>query len=211
MEFIAPLKQSRSEFIVKRSKFIGHVFPAFSEAEAIEYINEIKQEHSNATHNVFAYSINAESFAEKVSDDSEPRGTAGYPILDVIKKRNLQNILCVVTRYFGGIKLGAGGLVRAYSNAASLALDNTRLVTYKYHDLLTVEVNYDQFNKLKQEIELQKATIKNTSFAEKVTVDFFALPQSKTTLTSIINDLTSGRSAVRKAQGKYLPVQHKPN
>lgn len=212
MEFIAPLRQAKSEMIIKRSRFIGHVFPAFSEEEALGHVGSVKHEHRAATHNVFAYSVGVGTFAERASDDGEPRGTAGYPVLDVIKKRNLQNVVCIITRYFGGTKLGAGGLVRAYSNTASRVLDNAGLAVYRYHDFVTAIVDYDQFGRVQREIELAKAVIHNTSFAEKVTIEFFALPELTQGLRSLINDITSGLGVVSVSQGKYLSVRElQPN
>ena len=200
MEFIAPLSQAKSEMVIKKSRFIGHVFPAFSEAEAVMHIESVKQEHMSATHNVYAYSVGVGTFAEKTSDDGEPRGTAGYPVLEVIKKRNLQNVVCIVTRYFGGIKLGAGGLVRAYSNAASLALDKAGVAVYRYHDLITATVDYDRFGRVQKELETVKATIHNISFADKVTVEFFAVPELTQALRSMIEDITAGAGVVSVSQ-----------
>ena len=201
------MSQAKSEMVIKKSRFIGHVFPAFSEAEAVMHIESVKQEHMSATHNVYAYSVGVGTFAEKTSDDGEPRGTAGYPVLEVIKKRNLQNVVCIVTRYFGGIKLGAGGLVRAYSNAASLALDKAGVAVYRYHDLITATVDYDRFGRVQKELETVKATIHNISFADKVTVEFFAVPELTQALRSMIEDITAGAGVVSVSQGKYLPVR----
>ncbi len=207
MEFTAPLKPSKSEMVIKRSRFIGHAFPAFSEDEAKEHIESIRQEHRAATHNVFAYSISVGAFAEKAFDDGEPKGTAGYPVLDVIRKRNLQNVVCVVTRYFGGVKLGARGLVRAYSNTASKALDSSGLAVYKYHGLFSAVVAYDQFERIKREIEMVDGVIHNTSFAEKIAVQFYVIPDVFEQLTSLIKDVTSGQGLVKVSQGKYLPTK----
>ncbi|HHX10966.1 MAG TPA: YigZ family protein [Firmicutes bacterium] len=207
MEFIAPLSRAKAELIIKKSRFIGHVFPAFSEEEAVKHIESVKQEHLDATHNVYAYSVGVGSFAEKASDDGEPRGTAGYPVLEVIKKRNLQNVVCVVTRYFGGIKLGAGGLVRAYSNAASSALDKAGLAIYRYHDLVTATVDYDRFGRVQREIEIAKAVIHDIAFTEKVSVQFFVLPELTQALKSLIEDITAGLGVISVSQGKYLPVR----
>lgn len=207
MEFIVPSKQAKAELIIKKSRFIGHVFPAFSEEEAINHIESVKLQHPDATHNVYAYSVGVGSFAEKASDDGEPRGTAGYPVLEVIKKRNLQNVVCVVTRYFGGIKLGASGLVRAYSNAASSALDKAGVAVYRYHDLVKATVDYDRFGKVQRELETAMAVIHDTSFAEKVTIECFVLPELTQAIKSLIEDITAGQGVVTVSQGKYLPVR----
>ncbi len=207
MEFIAPLRQAKTEVVIKRSRFIGQVFPAFSEEEALKYIESVKNEHSNATHNVYAYSVGVGTFAERASDDGEPKGTAGYPILDVIKKRDLRNVVCIVTRYFGGTKLGAGGLVRAYSNTASMALDKAGLAVYKHHDFVTATIDYDQLGRTQREIETSGSVIHNISYAEKVTIEFYALPETTQTLKSRIRDITSGTAIVDVSDGKYLSVR----
>lgn len=206
MEFIAPEKQAKAEIVVKKSKFIGHVFPAFSEEEALNYIESVRKEHYAATHNVYAYSVGVGNFAEKASDDGEPRGTAGYPVLEVIKKRNLKNVVCVVTRYFGGIKLGASGLVRAYSNAAALALDKAGIAVYRYHDLITIEVDYDKFGKVQRQLEDAGGIIDDVSFADKVSIRCFVAPELTQAVKSLVEDITAGTGTAVVSQGKYMPV-----
>ena len=124
MEFLSPAKEASAEYIVKRSRFIGTVSPAFSESEAEAFVSSIRAKYPDATHNVYAYSVGSGTPLDRLSDDGEPRGTAGYPVLDVIHKRGLKNVVCVVTRYFGGTQLGAGGLLRAYGKTANLALES---------------------------------------------------------------------------------------
>ncbi|MGI6627576.1 MAG: IMPACT family protein [Bacillota bacterium] len=207
MEFIAPMKQAKIETVIKKSRFIGHVFPAFSEEEALGHIESVKIANPAATHNVYAYSVGIGTFAERASDDGEPRGTAGYPVLDVIKKRELRNVVCVITRYFGGTKLGAGGLVRAYSNAASMALDQAGLAVYMYHDFLTAIVDYDQFGRVQREIEIAGSFIHNISYTDKVTVEFFAIPETAPMLQARIRDITSGLGNFTISEGKYIPIR----
>ncbi len=207
MEFTAPRRQAKIEIIIKKSRFIGHVFPAFSEEEALGQIESVRNQHRDATHNVFAYSVGIGNFAERASDDGEPRGTAGYPVLDVIKKRGLSNVACVDTRYFGGTKLGAGGLVRAYSNAASMALDRAGLAVYMYHECLTAVVDYDQFGRVQREIETSGSVIQNISYAGKVTIEALALPETARILKDRIRDITSGLGSADISPGRYLPVR----
>ena len=132
--------ESTAEIVVKKSKFIANTFQVNSKEEAEEKINEIRKKYYDAKHNCYAYIVEN---IEKSSDDGEPSKTAGTPILDILKKRNLQNVLVVVTRYFGGILLGTGGLVRAYSQAAQDALETSEIVTKVKGERYTIFINYE--------------------------------------------------------------------
>ena len=122
-------KYGQDEFIVKKSRFIGYCAPIKSEGEALEFIGKIKSKHRDATHNVYAYVLGDTSNTQRFSDDGEPSGTAGIPVLEVIKKEDLRNIIVVITRYFGGIKLGGGGLIRAYTKGAKLGIEAAKIIT----------------------------------------------------------------------------------
>ena len=129
-QYLSILEESTAEITEKKSKFIGHVKPVTSESQANEYLRNIREKHWGARHNVYAYALKT-NFKSKASDDGEPHGTAGIPILEVIKKNSLLDVMIIVTRYFGGILLGTGGLTRAYSQCASLAIQNAKTVNYK--------------------------------------------------------------------------------
>ncbi len=208
MEFIAPRKLGNSEVVVKKSRFIGQAAPCFSEQEASRFISNVKGEHPEATHNVYAYCIGIGDFAERASDDGEPRGTAGYPVLAVIKKQNIQNVVVTVTRYFGGIKLGAGGLIRAYSTTASLALNDAGLSLYRYHDLVTISCDYNHFGSVHRTIEGLGCKTANISYAEKVTIEAFVMPEDISNLQSLIQDLTSNKAHLEVSQGMYIAVRN---
>ena len=208
MEFMAPRKLGNSEIVVKKSRFIGQAAPCFSEQEASEFISNIKREHSGATHNVYAYCIGIGDFAERASDDGEPRGTAGYPILAVIKKQDIQNVVVTVTRYFGGIKLGAGGLIRAYSTTASLALNDAGLALYRYHDLVTISCDYNQFGGVQRTIEGLGCKTAKISYAEKVTIQAYVIPEDISSLKSLIQELTSNKAHFEVSQGMYIAVRN---
>ena len=120
-EYLVPTQAADAEYTVQRSRFIGHIRPVENEEQALTLLKQTREKYWNANHNVYAYIIHGG--ATRYSDDSEPQGTAGMPVLDVLRKTGLENVLCIVTRYFGGILLGAGGLVRAYTKSASLAVD----------------------------------------------------------------------------------------
>lgn len=205
MEFLSPAKQASAEYIVKRSRFIGTVSPAFTESEADSFVESVRAKYPDATHNVYAYSVGLGTPIERLSDDGEPKGTAGYPILDVIHKRSLRNVVCVVTRYFGGTLLGAGGLLRAYGKTANLALDEAGALKYIYHSLMRVRVAYDQFGRLQRELENQGCVIDNVDYGEAVQISAFVKEEAVPALTKRISDLTAGRAEISVSEGKPIP------
>ena len=131
-------QEASAEFTEKKSVFIGHAKPVKSDAEAMEFVAKIKEKYKDARHNCYAYYLNSGVLA-RYSDDNEPQGTAGMPILEVIKKSGVNDCVVAVTRYFGGILLGAGGLVRAYSTAAGLAIEAAGVVTYEEYEVYSLE------------------------------------------------------------------------
>ena len=163
-------KEASDEFTEKRSRFIGYIKPVTTEAEALEFIEGIKKKHWDAKHNVYAYALR--SGASRFSDDGEPQGTAGMPVLDVLKKSNVVDCVVVVTRYFGGILLGGGGLVRAYSHAASIAVSAAGIKEMKPYTLLTTTVDYNLYGKLENVINSNNGSVENSDFKENVTVSF---------------------------------------
>ena len=170
-------KEAQAEFTEKRSRFIGYVKPVSSEAEALEFVESIRKKHWDAKHNVYAF--NLKNGVSRFSDDGEPQGTAGMPVLDVLKKQNVVDCVVVVTRYFGGILLGAGGLVRAYSHAAALALDAAKIKEMCPHTLFKTTVDYNLFGKLENTILQNGGVVENTDFAENVIV-YFLIPKKCT-------------------------------
>src|SRR5579875_2615779 len=156
------------EINIQKSRFIAHVQRAESEQEAQEFIQNIKKRHWNATHNCSAYLIGEHDQIQKANDDGEPSGTAGVPILEVLKKRNLKDTVVVVTRYFGGIKLGAGGLIRAYGKAASEGLDATGIVERRLTQIIHVQIDYTWLGKLEKEIRASDYKIKEIHYLDTV-------------------------------------------
>lgn len=142
MEYYTPAKSVRSETVINRSRFICTVSPVIDEPDAIEKLKSIRKEFSDATHNVYCYIADKNGNTVRFSDDGEPQGTSALPMLDVLKKKNLVKVLCVVTRYFGGIKLGANGLVGAYSSAVSTALEKATVDKYIKSVAFEITVNY---------------------------------------------------------------------
>lgn len=158
-----------NEIIEKKSRFIANVYNIESVAEAEEKIKQIKKKYYDAKHNCFAFSVLEENqIKTKISDDGEPSGTAGEPILNVIEKNKLQNILIIVTRYFGGILLGAGGLVRAYSNASIEALNKAKIVKKELGNKIKVEISYSDNEKFKYYCNKNKINIVNVEYAENI-------------------------------------------
>jgi uncharacterized YigZ family protein len=161
-------KPAEVEVDIKRSKFIAAASPVDDEDAANSFIDQIKEKHKRATHNVFAYLINEQVM--RCSDDGEPAGTAGRPVLEVLKKQNLERTAVVVTRYFGGIKLGAGGLVRAYSDAAQKAVERAGIVEKRLHQEISVQVAYQLFGSVKRELELAGGLIQDIAYGEQVCI-----------------------------------------
>ena len=172
--FITVKGEAHAEFEEKRSVFIGHATRVDSEEEAQVFIKALKKQYQDATHNVYAYMLRGDTVA-RYSDDGEPQGTAGMPVLDVIRKSGVRNVCVVVTRYFGGTLLGAGGLVRAYSHSASIALDAAGIITYRPYSEFELICGYSEYQKYSVILADHSAFIDSTDFAENVTIRY-ALP-----------------------------------
>lgn len=162
-------KEASAEFTEKKSVFIGYACPVKTEEEAVEFIKKIRHKHGDATHNCYAYQLNGGGIA-RYSDDGEPQGTAGVPILDVIKKSGVDDCCVVVTRYFGGILLGAGGLVRAYAAGAKVALDAAHIVTYESYTEFRVVCDYSAYQKLANELPKYGVITDASDFGGSVTL-----------------------------------------
>lgn len=169
-EYFIPTGAGEAEYVEKRSRFLGHVRPVKSEEEARAFIAEIKKEHYDARHNCWCYIIRGG--AERYSDDGEPQGTAGIPVLDVLLKEGLTDCVVVATRYFGGTLLGTGGLVRAYSHTAKIAVEAGEIITMKLCKVLRVCCDYNFYGRLNSLIPELGGIIEDTDFADIVTVTF---------------------------------------
>ena len=186
---------SEAEYTVNRSRFIGRCFPVDSEEAALCLLGDIRKKHWDATHNCFAYRI-GENAAARFSDDGEPGGTAGKPIMDVLTGRGLTNVLCVVTRYFGGILLGAGGLVRAYSKSAADAVTKAGMVSYLPGTVLDIPMDYSRYGALEGFIRAN-AEVRNVAFAQNVVVTVAA---EDTNLLKFMKEVTE------RSDGRCTPV-----
>ncbi len=164
-------ERATAEFEEKRSIFIGHAMHVTNEEEANAFIKEIKKEHRDATHNVFAY-ILGDGTVARYSDDGEPQGTAGMPALEAIRKNGVTDVCVVVTRYFGGTLLGAGGLIRAYSHGATIALEAAGIITYEPYDEISLSCGYSEYQKYAALLAGAGVIIDGVEYAADVTVRF---------------------------------------
>jgi len=187
------LKSAASAKIIeKKSVFIGYASPVKDEKEALDFIGKIKELHSDATHNVFGYYIKSGIYA-RYSDDGEPQGTAGVPVLDVIKKSGIDDAVVVVTRYFGGTLLGAGGLVRAYSSAAREAIEAAGIVTFEEYTECSIKMSYSDHAKLKNELEKFSVITDDCEFSSDVILKIAVKSTLFEELSGKLNELTGGR------------------
>lgn len=185
-------KEASDFFIEKKSKFIGYAKPVKTQEEAVEFISKIKSKHWDATHNVYAYVLR-ENNIQRYSDDGEPSGTAGVPVLDVMLKESLVDVCVVATRYFGGTLLGAGGLVRAYSHTSKIALDAAGIITMAQCSVMSAEVDYSFYDRLNILLSDFSAVILNTSFSDKVCVEFSVKENIVDSLNAKLIDVSNGK------------------
>ncbi len=184
--------EGEAEFVEKKSVFIGHAAPVKTEEEAQAYVKKYKNAYMDARHNVWAYLMKGEIVA-RYSDDGEPQGTAGVPVLDTIRKSGVTDAVVVVTRYFGGILLGAGGLVRAYSHTAKLALEAAHVITYERYTELELNCSYSDYQRYLAELPRFGAVVDDTQFADRVTLRFAVKDCVTEGLFRFIQELSGGR------------------
>lgn len=200
------LENASDEFVEKRSRFIGYCKPVKTEQEAIDFINEKRSEHWNATHNVYAYSLR-EGNIKRYSDDGEPSGTAGMPVLDVIVKNEIVDVVVVVTRYFGGVLLGTGGLVRAYSHGSKIAVEAAKPVIMQNCLVCEARCAYNQYGKVSSLIIGVGAAVDDTVYESDVLIKFHIKPDLLGTLNKKLADATSGEVTVEQKDEQYFAVQ----
>lgn len=184
--------ESSDSFIEKKSRFIGYVKPVKTQDEAVEFINTIKSKHWDATHNVYAYVLRDNNI-QRYSDDGEPSGTAGVPVLDVLLKESLVDVCVVATRYFGGTLLGAGGLVRAYSHTSKIAVEAGRIITMAQCSVLHTAVDYSFYDRMNILLNDFKANIINTDFSDNVKITFSVKENEQDALQAKLTDISNGK------------------
>ena len=195
-----------AEFVEKRSRFIGYISPVTTQQDAIAFIDSIKSKHWDATHNVPAYIIRNGNIC-RFSDDGEPQGTAGMPVLDVLRKSGVTDVVTVATRYFGGILLGGGGLVRAYSHTASIALQAAQIITMRECLLLSLTCDYGRYGRVASLVPECGGVTDDTVFEEKVTVKFHLAPELLGTFRKKLADATNGQIDVTEDGKKFFEFE----
>lgn len=193
-----------AEIVIKKSRFIGQAKPVETEEEAVAFIESVKKEHWNATHNCSAYMLGERDQIQKASDDGEPSGTAGKPILEVIRHQGLKNTVVVVTRYFGGILLGAGGLIRAYTDGAVEGIKAAGPVTRMLHQDIRVSVDYTWLGKVENELRNRGTLLGETEFTDKVTLLCRPLWEEADRFVFWMTDLTQGQCIIHKGEEAYI-------
>jgi len=191
------------EIVIEKSRFIANISRAETEEEAIEFIQSIKKKHWNATHNCSAYLIGEHDLIQKANDDGEPSGTAGVPILEVLKKRKLKDTVVVVTRYFGGIKLGAGGLIRAYGKSTSEGLNATGIVERKLMKVVHIKVDYTWLGKLENELRASVYEIKEIHYLDAVEFEVYVEEAMVGTFTEWMVEMTNGQGNISTGETLY--------
>ena len=189
-EYLVPTDFGQDEFVEKKSRFIGRVWPVETEEEALERIAEMKKQHYDATHNCWAYVIR--DGAVRFSDDGEPGGTAGMPMVQVLQKEQLYNIVCVVTRYFGGTLLGAGGLVRAYTKGAKIAIDAAGKSMKRVWSVIYLPCPYNYYERVKLEIAAFDGVLRDTQFGAEVELEILIARGKAQDFLDRITDMTAG-------------------
>ena len=200
-----PSVPSEAEQVVNRSRFIGSCFPVSSEDEALALLDKVRKKHCDATHNCYAYSLLGG--IRRFSDDGEPGGTAGMPIMDTLIRSNTENALIVVTRYFGGILLGSGGLVRAYSSAASSCLRAAGVVDMQPCALIEFTVDYTRYGAIEGFVR-GSSTVKTTEFTDNILFRVLVERERAESFIADVIERTDGRSSPRITGEEYLPVKN---
>ncbi|MBU3205663.1 YigZ family protein [Clostridium algidicarnis] len=200
MKYITVKQEAIDEFKEKKSLFIGYIKRIEEEDEAKDFIEHIKSKHKDATHNVYAYIVGKNFEIQRYSDDGEPQGTAGVPILEVIKKTGITDCVIVVTRYFGGILLGAGGLIRAYTKGASLAIKKAGMVEKVSGILLKFILEYESLGKVQFICNENKWYIEDILYTDKVEINIYSEIEKIEIIETKIIDATSGKVTVIKGE-----------
>ncbi|MCG2388771.1 YigZ family protein [Staphylococcus epidermidis] len=209
---IITIKQAHSiENVISKSRFIAYIKPVSTENEAKAFIDEIKIKHKDATHNCSAYTVGPEMNIQKANDDGEPSGTAGIPMLEILKKLEIHNVCVVVTRYFGGIKLGAGGLIRAYSGAVREVIYDMGRVELREAIPVTVTLDYDQTGKFEYELASTTFLLREQFYTDKVSYQIDVVKNEYDTFIDFLNRITSGNYDLKQEDIKLLPFDIETN
>lgn len=200
-EYLVPTRDADAEFVERRSRFIGHIFCTETEEEALACLKRMREKYWDATHNVYAYIIR--DGATRFSDDGEPGGTAGMPVLQVLQREGMFNVTCVVTRYFGGILLGAGGLVRAYAHSAKIALDEAGKSMKRVWTNVYLPCPYSWYERIKLEVAAFGGIIRSTDFGADVSLDLLLPEVQVKPFLERITDLSAGTIDALIGENEY--------
>lgn len=192
------------EIVIEKSIFIGTAKAVADEEEALDFIAQIKKKHNEATHNVYAYILGDDNNIQRFSDDGEPSGTAGVPVLEVLKKNDLRNVCAVVTRYFGGIKLGKGGLVRAYGKGASAALEASEIIWRTLYQVMAVKVDYTLLGMLQNQLKIGEYQLRHIDYAEMVTFEVYVRDDLTEDFQKKVTDWCNARAEINIIDEEYL-------
>ena len=202
--YFTPPKEIRCETVIKHSRFIGIFAPIENYDDGVAFVLSLRREFANATHVCYAFIGDEMGREQKFSDDGEPQGTAGQPILDVLKKRNIKKAIIAVVRYFGGIKLGANGLVSAYSGSAALVVNESQMTKMVYSLMIEVDTDYSFAGRVRN-ILAERTDIKDCVYDSGVSFKAILLPEDFDKLHTLLMDATSGNVIVSKGDKKYFP------
>lgn len=200
-------RYGEDETIINKSRFIGYAMPVETEEEALDFIETIKTKHRDATHNVYAYVLGKDSNTQRFSDDGEPSGTAGIPVLEVIKKEGLRNTVVVVTRYFGGIKLGTGGLIRAYTKGAKIGLDAGIIIDMVLHTKIKIRIDYTLYGKIENYLMNEEYIVDDSIFDDAVNIFVYIEDTKVDSFYKIMADLTNGNAILEILDEEYIPIK----
>ncbi len=205
--YLTILHSSHDEVSINKSRFIGYATPIKTEEEAQLFIESVRKKHWDATHNVPVYVLGKNYQVQRYSDDGEPSGTAGVPILEMLKKEGITDLCVVITRYFGGIKLGTGGLVRAYTETAKMAIEACNVVKRQLMHLLSVTYDYTSHGKIQNLlIGLEHVIVKETLFTDRVNIKLYCLPSEKDNLIDTLIENTNGQAVITAEEDETLTV-----
>ena len=202
--FVPFASYGEDKFEEKRSKFTGRLWHVETAEEAVAKIKEMRETYWDATHNCYAY-ILREGNVMRYSDDGEPQGTAGQPMLNVFQREGVENVVCIVTRYFGGILLGAGGLTRAYAKAAKDALDKAGKARMQPFSVLLLECPYPMFERIKLLIEGHEGRIESSDYGAAVTLTFLLPVQKVADFSAALTELSGGQMSAEEVEQRFLP------
>ena len=203
-ESIEKLTKQNTE--IKKSLFIAQIAPVNSEKEAQDFILSVTKNMRDATHNCSAYRIGIKQIAERSSDDGEPQGTAGHPMLHVLQANNLTNVVATVTRYFGGIKLGAGGLTRAYSSSLANALNDSKIIRFTPHQKIILTVNYTFVGAFENYIKDTDIIVTDRLFTDKVKISLLCLTENSDKHIEFFTNMTSGTAIIETPSEEYVKL-----